>query len=173
MIITTKLLKSWNACTDGRKRFKAFYPNGVEFETLMGALSADGKKEWRDWLASVVAGRETDESLLARLTKDKDMRVWKMGILGIHRQIREGNLGQKGDQMTKINLDRCRKEYPRPRRFVGKTILVNIFLPPDDKSLLAREAAERGYSFSLYVNLILHGQEKSPLKRRKNEKNIS
>ena len=68
--------------------------------------------------------------------------------------------------MTKINLIRCRKEYPRPRRFVGKTILVNIFLPPDDKSLLAREAAERGYSFSLYISLILHGQEKSPLKAK-------
>ena len=68
--------------------------------------------------------------------------------------------------MTKINLNRCRKEYARPRRFVGKTVTVNICLAPDDKAALSREAAELGYSFSLYINLILHGQEKSPLKAK-------
>ena len=36
----------------------------------------------------------------------------------------------------------------------------------DDKARLAHEAAERGYSFSLCVNLFLHGQEKSPLKEK-------
>ena len=51
--------------------FKTHYPDGVEFEILAAALITNEKVAWRDWLASSVACRTTDESLLAKLAGDE------------------------------------------------------------------------------------------------------
>lgn len=64
----------------------------------------------------------------------------------------------------KITLKRTRPERSQTRRLtVGKTIPIIISIAPEDKKTLQEEAKKKELSFSLYINLILHGQEKSPL----------
>lgn len=66
----------------------------------------------------------------------------------------------------KIPLDRTRPERSETRRLaLGKTTTMIISIDPDEKAVLKREAKKREYSLSLYLNLILTGQEKSPLKK--------
>lgn len=65
---------------------------------------------------------------------------------------------------NKISLTRIRPERSGTRHLVmGKTVAVLLRFAPADKALLQSEAKARGFSLSLYVNLILHGQEESPL----------
>lgn len=63
-----------------------------------------------------------------------------------------------------ISLERTRGERSETRRLaVGKTEIMKISIEPQKKDLLEREAKKRSLSLSLYVNLILTGQENSPL----------
>ncbi len=63
-----------------------------------------------------------------------------------------------------INLDRVRPERAAARRLsLGKTVTMIVSIAPGDKARLKAEAKRRGYSLSLYLNLILVRQEKSPL----------
>lgn len=64
----------------------------------------------------------------------------------------------------KIDLKRQRPERSETRRLaLGHTVPTILRMDEKDKELLQAEAKKRGLSFSLYVNLILKGQEKSPL----------
>ena len=75
MKITIELLKNWNACLEGIAWANAHYPNGVEYDVAVAALIANGKDDWRIWLARTVAKHTTDESLLARLAGDESWYV--------------------------------------------------------------------------------------------------
>lgn len=64
----------------------------------------------------------------------------------------------------KIDLIRQRPERSEVRRLaLGHTVPTILRMDEKDKELLQSEAKKRGFTFSLYVNLILKGQEKSPL----------
>lgn len=64
----------------------------------------------------------------------------------------------------KIDLNRQRPERSGTRRLaLGKTVPTILRMDEKDKKLLQAEAKKRDLSFSLYINLILKGQEKSPL----------
>lgn len=70
-----------------------------------------------------------------------------------------------GKPKKKIDLERQRPERSQVRRLaLGKTVPTILRMGEEDKEVLMSEAKKRGYTFSLYVNLILKGQEKSPLK---------
>ena len=49
-IITHELLKSWNPCADGFKRFCQLFPDGASLEHAINGLVADGHDEWGKWL---------------------------------------------------------------------------------------------------------------------------
>lgn len=65
---------------------------------------------------------------------------------------------------SKISLARQRPERSASRHLsMGNTVVAKFSIAPADKKFLETEAFKRNYSFSLYINLILRGQEKSPL----------
>lgn len=49
-MITKELLKSWNPCSAGHKRFCELFPDGADLKTAADGLSADGHDEWAIWL---------------------------------------------------------------------------------------------------------------------------
>ena len=67
----------------------------------------------------------------------------------------------------KISLERARPERSETRKLSaeGKETAEKayFYMFPKDKKKVEEEALKRGYSFSLYVNLVLKGQEKAPL----------
>lgn len=66
--------------------------------------------------------------------------------------------------MKKINLERTQPGRSEHRRLaLGETIGLTFRLAEADKKILQAEAKKHKFSLSLYLNLILHGQEKSPL----------
>lgn len=67
--------------------------------------------------------------------------------------------------MTKISLERIRSERSETLRLVVGTVeQVNFYLAPADKARLKKEAKKRGMSMSLYLNLVLTGQEPPPFR---------
>lgn len=63
-----------------------------------------------------------------------------------------------------ISLERARPERSETKRLaLGETIGLEFCLSQADKETLQTEAKKNKLSLSLYLNLILHGQEKSPL----------
>lgn len=63
-----------------------------------------------------------------------------------------------------ISLERMRPARSEHRRLsLGETTGLAFYISPTDKDILQTEAKKRHLSLSLYLNLILHGQEKSPL----------
>lgn len=48
--ITKELLKEWNACIDGFKRFCELFPDGADLESAIKGLVDDGRDSWGRWL---------------------------------------------------------------------------------------------------------------------------
>jgi len=48
--ITHELLRSWEPCSDGYKRFCELFPDGADLKTAMYGLIADGHDDWSYWL---------------------------------------------------------------------------------------------------------------------------
>ena len=48
--ITTEILKEWNACADGFRRFCELFPEGADLKTAAEGLDADGHYDWAIWL---------------------------------------------------------------------------------------------------------------------------
>lgn len=49
-LITKELLKSWNPCADGYKRFLELFPNGATLQEALDGLVLDGHDDWGWWL---------------------------------------------------------------------------------------------------------------------------
>ena len=49
-IITTAILRKWNPCAEGYKRFCELFPEGADLKTAAEGLDADGHNEWAIWL---------------------------------------------------------------------------------------------------------------------------
>ena len=63
-----------------------------------------------------------------------------------------------------ISLERTKPERSEHRRLsLGETVGLEFSLSRGDKTILQAAAKKRKFSLSLYLNLILHGQETSPL----------
>ena len=48
--ITRELLREWNACADGFKRFCELFPEGATLEVAIKGLVDDGHDDWGKWL---------------------------------------------------------------------------------------------------------------------------
>ena len=48
--ITAEVLREWDACTDGFRRFCELFPDGADLKTAAEGLDADGHEEWALWL---------------------------------------------------------------------------------------------------------------------------
>ena len=49
-IITPAILRSWQPCPEGYKRFCELFPDGADLETAAEGLDADGHYDWAIWL---------------------------------------------------------------------------------------------------------------------------
>lgn len=49
-IITSSILKEWQACTDCFRRFCELFPNGADLKTAAEKLAEDGHSDWSIWL---------------------------------------------------------------------------------------------------------------------------
>jgi len=49
-MITKELLRKWNACQSGYRRFCELFPGGADLQTAMDGLIADGHDDWSYWL---------------------------------------------------------------------------------------------------------------------------
>ena len=48
--ITAEVLRGWNACPEGYKRFNQLFPDGADLKTAADALHDDGHTDWSIWL---------------------------------------------------------------------------------------------------------------------------
>jgi Pentapeptide repeats (8 copies) len=48
--ITAELLREWEACKEGYKRFCELFPDGADLETAANGLADDGHADWGLWL---------------------------------------------------------------------------------------------------------------------------
>ena len=51
-LITKELLRSWNPCAGGYKRFCELFPNGTTLTEAIDGLAKDGHEDWAWWLFS-------------------------------------------------------------------------------------------------------------------------
>src|SRR3989304_4243111 len=52
MKITSDLLRTWNACTEGYAYFLSHWPDGADYGVIQQQLRADAKAEWSTWLTN-------------------------------------------------------------------------------------------------------------------------
>ena len=48
--ITAEVLRGWDACPEGYKRFNQLFPDGADLKTAADALHDDGHTDWSIWL---------------------------------------------------------------------------------------------------------------------------
>ena len=56
-MITPELLKTWNPCADGYKRFLQLFPEGAELDIAIDVLVKDNHDDWGYWLFSECKSR--------------------------------------------------------------------------------------------------------------------
>ena len=65
-IITHELLRSWQPCADGYKRFCELFPNGADLQTAINGLAADGHDNWGFWLFQKCQKHKVFEAVIMR-----------------------------------------------------------------------------------------------------------
>ena len=57
-IITESILREWQACSSGVKRFRELFPEGADLQTAAEKLADDGHIDWSLWLFEKCRGDE-------------------------------------------------------------------------------------------------------------------
>lgn len=123
-MITPELLKTWNPCADGYKRFLQLFPEGAELDIAIDVLVKDDHDDWGYWLFSECKSRGLYKNITSlgyrnsgdrnsgnRNSGDRNSGDWNSGYRnsGFFNVDMPRTVRVFGVQIEKVEWDKCYK----------------------------------------------------------------